>query len=66
VAVGKFLVVLGLGIAVVGCLVLLGFPFGRLPGDLVVRRGRLSFYFPLATSILASILLTILFAFFRR
>jgi hypothetical protein len=58
--------VAGLIIAAVGVLVMLGVPFGRLPGDLVVRRGRFSFYFPLATSILLSILLTLLLALLRR
>ena len=63
---GKLLVVVGLGVAVVGFLMMLGVPFGRFPGDVVVRRGRFSFYFPLATSILLSILLTLVFAFLRR
>ena len=49
-----------------GVLVMLGVPFGRLPGDIYVRRGSFSFYFPLATSIVLSILLTLLLAFFRR
>ena len=64
--VGKLLVVIGLGIAALGLLVMLGLPFGRLPADLVVRRGNFSFYFPLATSIILSILLTLVFALFRR
>ena len=38
---------------------MLGVPFGRLPGDFAVRRGNFSFYFPLATSIILSILLTL-------
>jgi hypothetical protein len=63
---GKLIVLVGLGIAAVGALIMLGIPFGRLPGDIVVRRGSFSFYFPLTTSILVSILLTLLFAFFRR
>jgi hypothetical protein len=63
---GRLLVYLGLGIAALGCLIWLGIPFGRLPGDIVVRRGNFSFYFPLATSIVLSILLTLLFALFRR
>jgi len=63
---GRLLVVAGLVIAGFGVLMMLGVPFGRLPGDLMVRRGRFSFYFPLATSILLSILLTLLLAFFRR
>jgi Protein of unknown function (DUF2905) len=63
---GKTLVVIGLGIAALGLFMMLGVPFGRLPGDFVIRRGNFSFYFPLATSIVVSILLTLLMAFFRR
>ena len=63
---GRTLVVIGLVVAGVGLLMMLGFPLGRLPGDFAVRRGNVSFYFPLATSIVLSILLTLLFAFFRR
>ena len=63
---GKTLVLVGLGIAALGLLVMAGVPFGRLPGDFAVRRGNFSFYFPLATSIVLSIILTLLFAFFRR
>jgi Protein of unknown function (DUF2905) len=63
---GKTLVLVGLGIAILGVLVLLGVPLGRLPGDFQVRRGNFSFYFPLASSIVLSILLTLLMALFRR
>ena len=63
---GKFLLILGLVISGVGVLVMLGVPFGRLPGDLSVKRGNFAFYFPLTTSIVLSILLTLLFALFRR
>jgi hypothetical protein len=63
---GKLLLLFGLGIAGLGLLMLLGVPFGRLPGDIQVRRGNFSFYFPLATSIVLSIVLTLLFALFRR
>ena len=63
---GKMLVLIGLGIACLGLLVMLGVPLGRLPGDFSVRRGNFSFYFPLATSIILSILLTLVLAFFRR
>jgi hypothetical protein len=63
---GRTLVLIGLGIAGLGLIMMLGVPFGRLPGDIVVRRGNFSFYFPLATSIVLSIILTLLFAFFRR
>jgi hypothetical protein len=63
---GKLLLLFGLGIAGLGLLMLLGVPFGRLPGDIQVRRGNFTFYFPLATSIVLSIVLTLLFALFRR
>jgi predicted MFS family arabinose efflux permease len=63
---GKTIVVVGLAIAGLGLLMMLGVPFGRLPGDFYVKRGSFSFYFPLATSIILSIILTLVFAFFRR
>jgi len=64
--VGRTLLVAGLIIAGLGLLMMAGFPLGRLPGDFAVRRGNFSFYFPLATSIVVSVLLTLLLAFFRR
>jgi hypothetical protein len=63
---GRLLVLLGLGIAALGLLVMAGVPLGRLPGDFVVRRGPVNFYFPLATSIVLSIILTLVLSFFRR
>ena len=63
---GKALLVLGLVISALGILVMLGVPFGRLPGDFAVKRGNFAFYFPLTTSIILSILLTLIFALFRR
>jgi hypothetical protein len=63
---GKTLVLVGVGIAALGLVMMLGVPLGRLPGDFYVRRGNFSFYFPLATSIILSILLTLLLAFLRR
>ena len=63
---GKLLLVVGLVIAGVGLLMMAGIPFGRLPGDIVIRRGSGTFYFPLATSILLSIILTLLLAVLRR
>jgi uncharacterized protein HemY len=63
---GKTLVLIGLAIAGLGLLVMAGVPLGRLPGDFAIRRGNFSFYFPLATSIILSIILTLILAFFRR
>ena len=64
--VGRFLIVVGLVLVAVGVLVTLGVPIGRLPGDFTYRRGNVSFYLPLTTSIIASILLTLLMMFLRR
>jgi predicted MFS family arabinose efflux permease len=63
---GRGLIVIGLIIAGVGLLMVLGVPLGRLPGDIAVKRGSFSFYFPLTTSIVVSIVLTLLFSLFRR
>ena len=63
---GKVLVLIGLGIAALGLFMMLGVPFGRMPGDFYVRRGHFSFYFPLASSIILSIILTLILSFFRR
>jgi hypothetical protein len=61
--VGRLLVVAGIVLAVVGVVVLVGERFGmrlgRLPGDVAVERGNFRFYFPIATSILASVALTL-------
>ncbi len=63
---GRILIVVGLVIAGVGALVTAGVPVGRLPGDLLFRRGGVSIYLPLATSLLVSVALTLAFAWFRR
>lgn len=63
---GRILIVAGLVLVAVGLLVSVGVPIGRLPGDITIRRGSVSFYFPLTTSIIASILLTLLFMFMGR
>jgi hypothetical protein len=61
---GKLLIGLGLGLVVVGGLVMLlgrgNLPLGRLPGDIVYRGKNTTFYFPLATSVVVSVVLTIL------
>jgi hypothetical protein len=63
---GKLLIVAGLAIAAIGLLISLGVPFGRLPGDIVVRRGSFSFYFPIVTCVVLSLLATLLLSFLRR
>ena len=63
---GKLLVLLGVVIAGLGVLVMLGLPLGRLPGDVVFRRGNFTFYFPIVTCIVLSLLVTLLLTFLRR
>ena len=63
---GRTIFLIGVAIAAIGLVMMLGLPLFRLPGDFSVKRGNFSFYFPLATSILLSIILTLLMAFFRR
>ena len=63
---GRQLIVLGLLIAAVGAVMALGVPLGRLPGDFTYRRDSFSVYFPLTTSILISVVLTIIFTFWGR
>ena len=63
---GRLLIVVGVVLVIVGLLVSWGAPIGRLPGDFAVRRGPYNFYFPLATSIILSIVLTLVLMFLRR
>ncbi len=66
---GKFLVIAGIVLVGLGVLLLIlpKIPFlGRLPGDIVIRRENFTFYFPLGTSILLSIVLSILFYLLRK
>ncbi len=63
---GKVLVLVGLAIASVGALLMLGLPLGRLPGDIVYRRGNVTIYMPLATGVLLSVALTLALSFWRR
>lgn len=65
---GRILVILGIILVVVG----LAWPWlqklglGRLPGDIAIQRDGFQFYFPITTSIIVSLLLTLVFWLFRR
>ena len=66
---GRLLLLFGVVLVLLGGLLLLAgkLPFlGRLPGDIVIERKNFTFHFPLATSILLSILLTLLLSLFGR
>ncbi|MBV9391534.1 MAG: DUF2905 domain-containing protein [Verrucomicrobia bacterium] len=67
---GKYILILGLIVAAIGFVLwrapdLLSW-FGRLPGDISIRKGGFSFYFPIASCILISLVLTLLGWLFRR
>lgn len=66
--IGKTLILFGVVMIVAGALLIFGekIGLGRLFGDIYIKRGNYSFYFPLATSIIISIILTILFNIFFR
>lgn len=60
------LVGVGLALVAAGALVWAGVPLGRLPGDLVIRRGGFTLYLPITTSLLASAALSLAVWLFRR
>lgn len=68
--IGKILMVIGLGIAMLGGLIWLSgrlnLPLGRLPGDIRIERDNFKFYFPLATCMLLSAVLTLVMWLLRR
>ena len=68
-AIGKMFIILGIILIVVGFTFMFGdkIPYiGKLPGDIYIKKERFSFYFPITTSIIISIILTILFSIFRK
>lgn len=68
-AFGRLLIISGLLLIIIGIFLKWGgkIPWlGRLPGDILIRRGNFTFYFPLATCIILSIILSLIFALFSR
>ncbi len=66
---GRVLILIGVILVIVGAVFLLAskIPWlGRLPGDISIKRGNFSFYFPLGTCILISVILTLIMYLFRR
>jgi hypothetical protein len=67
--IGKTLILLGGMLIIIGALLSFGgkLPWlGRLPGDIIIQRDNFTFYFPIVTSIVVSVILSLLFMFFRR
>ena len=66
---GKFLVILGLAMVVIGALLWSGFGkgwLGRLPGDIHYPKHNFSFYFPIVTCLLVSLVLSLILWLFRK
>jgi hypothetical protein len=66
---GKLLVIFGVLMVLIGLTLWSGFGagwLGRLPGDIRIERGNSTFYFPIVTCIIISVVLSILFSLFRR
>ena len=62
----KVLIVAGLVLVAAGLAMKLGLPLGRLPGDIVVKKGSATFYFPVVTCILVSVVLSVVAWLLRR
>jgi hypothetical protein len=66
---GKILIIVGIVCVAVGILFVFAhkIPYiGRLPGDIYIKKENFSFYFPITTSIIISIILTIIFSLFKK
>ena len=63
----KILIYIGLIILVIGLVwpFLKEMPIGRLPGDIVYKKGNFNFYFPIVTCLIVSVIITIIFRFFK-
>ena len=63
---GRTLIILGLVIAGIGLVVMAGVPLGRLPGDIIWRRGQTTVYLPIVTCLVVSVVLSLILTIFRR
>ncbi len=66
---GRILILVGIALILVGLLMTIGnkLPWiGKLPGDIIIKKDHFSFYFPLTSSIIVSVILTLLLYIFKR
>ena len=63
---GRILIVVGLVLVAAGVAVQFGLPLGRLPGDIIIRRGNGTIYIPIVTCLIVSIVLSVIAALLRR
>jgi Protein of unknown function (DUF2905) len=62
----RLLITIGVVLVLAGVLMKVGVPLGRLPGDIVIRRGSGTFYFPVVTCLVVSVVLTLIGMVFKR
>ena len=63
---GRILIAVGLVLVAAGVAVQFGLPLGRLPGDIIIRRGNGTIYIPIVTCLIVSIVLSVIAALLRR
>ncbi|WP_018247765.1 DUF2905 domain-containing protein [Orenia marismortui] len=63
--IGGHVILIGIILVFLGIAIKLGFPIGRLPGDINIKGENFSFYFPLTTSILLSLIISFILKLFR-
>jgi hypothetical protein len=67
--IGKLLLILGIILSIMGLIFIFGSKvpgLGRLPGDIFIKKGNITFFFPIVTCILISIIVTLILSLFRR
>ncbi|WAC07533.1 MAG: DUF2905 domain-containing protein [Thermodesulfobacteriota bacterium] len=67
--IGKLLLILGIILSILGLIFIFGAKvpgLGRLPGDIFIKKGNITFFFPIVTCILISIIVTLILSLFRR
>jgi len=62
----RLLIAAGVLLVVAGLAIQFGLPLGRLPGDIIIRRENSTFYFPIVTCILVSVVLSVIAALLRK
>lgn len=67
-SIGKFLILIGVSVVILGILVIVGgkIGLGKLPGDIFIKKGNFTFFFPIVTSIIFSLILTVIVNIIRK
>lgn len=67
-SIGKMILTLGIGLTIFGLMIMVGekLGLGKLPGDIFIKKGNFTFFFPVVSSIIISLLLTLILNLLRR